>query len=80
MTINAQYSLSQQTMKGQFNLGFEGGVQFSNVEDARTLNPAGSKTAYSLGPYIEYFISDIFTVKMGLYFDNEEQTLGSRRI
>lgn len=62
--------LSQEINKGQFNLGFEGGVQFSNAEDKRTLNPASSKTGYSLGPYIEYFISDIISVKLGLYFDN----------
>ena len=67
--LNVPDIKAQNTVKGQFDLGFEGGVQFSNVEDTRTLNPASSKTGYSLGPYIEYFISDIFTVKLGLYFD-----------
>ena len=61
---------SQEINKGKLNLGFEGGVQFSNVEDKSTLYPASSKAGYSLGPYIEYFISDEFSVKLGVYFDN----------
>lgn len=61
---------AQEINKGKLNLGFEGGVQFSNVEDKSTLYPASSKAGYSLGPYIEYFISDIFSVKLGLYIDN----------
>lgn len=63
-------AISQEINKGKFNLGFEGGVQFNNVEDRTTLNPTSSKAGYSFGPYIEYFISDIFTVKLGLFYDN----------
>jgi hypothetical protein len=63
-------AISQEINKGKFNLGFEGGVQFSNAEDQRTLNPVSSKTAYSSGPYIEYFISDMISVKLGLNYDN----------
>lgn len=72
MILMVQTSIvnAQEANKGKLNLGFEGGVQFSNVEDKSTLNPASSKTGYSLGPYVEYFISNIFSVKLGLNFDN----------
>lgn len=63
-------AMSQEKNKGKFNLGFEGGVQFSNAEDQRTLNPVSSKTGYSSGPYIEYFISDMISVKLGLNYDS----------
>lgn len=68
--VSVSNLLSQEINKGKVNLGFEGGVQFSNAEDTRTLNPVSSKTGYALGPYFEYFISDLFSVKIGLNFDN----------
>lgn len=68
--LSVTSGMSQDINKGKFNLGFEGGVQFNNVEDRTTLNPTISKAGYSFGPYIEYFISDIFSVKLGLYYDN----------
>lgn len=62
--------MSQETSMGKFNLGFEGGVQFNNAEDRTTMNPANGKAGYAIGPYIEYFVSEIFSVKLGLQFDN----------
>lgn len=63
------FLVSQESNKGKFNIGFEGGVQFTNVEDKSTLNPATRKTAYSFGPYAEYFLSDLFSLRLGLCFD-----------
>ena len=61
---------AQESNKGKFNLGFDGGVQFTNIEDRTTINPASQKTGYIFGPYAEYFITDLFSVKLGIYFDN----------
>jgi len=70
LSVPLSNAVSQEMHKGKFNLGFEGGVQFNNVEDRTTLNPASSKAGYAFGPYIEYFMSDIFSVKLGLHIDN----------
>ena len=61
---------AQESNKGKINFGFDGGVQFTNTNNNTTLNPTSRKTGYILGPYAEYFISDLFSVKLGLYFDN----------
>jgi len=61
---------AQESDKGKFNFGFDGGVQFTNIEDRTTINPAERKIGYTFGPYAEYFIADLFTVKLGVYFDN----------
>ena len=66
----SQVLTAQESNQGKFNLGFDGGVQFTNVEDRTTINPAERKIGYTFGPYAEYFISDLFTVKLGVYFDN----------
>ena len=61
---------AQESDRGKFNFGFDGGVQFTNIEDRTTINPAERKIGYTFGPYAEYFIADLFTVKLGVYFDN----------
>ncbi len=66
----SQFLTAQETNKGKFNIGFDGGVQFTNAEDRTTISPVSRKTGYTFGPYAEYFISDLFTVRLGLYFDN----------
>ncbi|RLD86043.1 MAG: hypothetical protein DRJ02_09340 [Bacteroidetes bacterium] len=69
--ISNTHSLcAQESNKGKINFGFDGGVQFTNTNNKTTLNPTSRKTGYILGPYAEYFISDLFSVKLGLYFDN----------
>ncbi len=61
---------AQEANKGRFNIGFDGGVQFTNTNNKTTLNPTSRKVGYTFGPYAEYFISDLFSLKLGLYFDN----------
>ena len=70
LSLFPSFLVAQESNKGKFNIGFEGGVQFTNVEDRSTLNPAIRKTGYSFGPYAEYFISELFSLRLGLYFDN----------
>ncbi|RLD35240.1 MAG: hypothetical protein DRI72_00840 [Bacteroidetes bacterium] len=67
---NTHSLYAQESNKGKINFGFDGGVQFTNTNNKTTLNPTSRKTGYILGPYAEYFISDLFSVKLGLYFDN----------
>jgi len=55
--------------KGTINVGFEGGVQFTAVDDPyMPVSDAG--VGYSLGPYIEYFLSDMVKIRAGINFDN----------
>ncbi len=56
--------------KGLFNLGVEGGMQFTNIRDFSSLYQASSGIGYSIGGYAEYNISNDFKVRGGLYFDN----------
>jgi len=70
ITFNAHSLYAQESNKGKINFGFDGGVQFTNTNNKTTLNPTSRKTGYTFGPYAEYFISDLFSVKLGLYFDN----------
>jgi len=69
LSLFPSFLISQESNKGKINFGFEGGVQFTNVEDKSTRNPAIRKTGYSFGPYAEYFLSDLFSLRLGLYFD-----------
>jgi len=70
LSLFPSFLISQESNKGKINIGFEGGVQFTNVDDPTKQNTPSRKTGYSLGPYAEYFISDIVSIKLGFYFDN----------
>ncbi|NOX85443.1 MAG: PorT family protein [Chlorobi bacterium] len=56
--------------KGLFNLGVEGGIQFTNIRDFSGLYQAYSGIGYSIGGFAEYYISGSFKVRGGVYFDN----------
>jgi hypothetical protein len=54
--------------KGTINVGFEGGVQFTGVDDPyMPVSDAG--VGYSAGPYIEYFLNDNIKLRGGLNVD-----------
>lgn len=65
---------SQESRKGQVNIGFEGGLQFTGIDDVY-MPVSNDGTGYILGPNIEYYLSDIVKIKAGLMFDNRAFSL-----
>lgn len=62
--------MAQDFKKGDINIGFDGGIQFTNISDETAFATAKSGTGFSLGPYVEYHISPVFKLRFGLQFDN----------
>ena len=56
--------------KGLFNLGVEGGVQFTDIRDFSSIYQAGSGIGYNVGGFAEYYIMGDLKVRGGLYLDN----------
>ncbi len=56
--------------KGTFNIGAEGGIQFTNVSNFASLYEAKSAIGYNIGAFGEYYISNSFKIKAGLSYDN----------
>ncbi len=65
-------TIAQVYQKGNINIGFEGGVQFTNVSDAYTINIPTSGVGYSLGPFVEYHVSPAFKLRFALNYDNRK--------
>lgn len=64
--------LAQEYRKGDVNIGFEGGVQFTDVSvsSAYFINSPNGGTGFSFGPYVEYFVSPTVKLQLGLTYDN----------
>ncbi len=67
---------SQETYinKGKFNIGFEGGIQFTGVNDTY-MHVSEGGIGYNFGPLIEYYLNDFVKIKAGLQYDSREFTL-----
>ena len=65
-------AIAQVYEKGNVNIGVEGGVQFTKISDAYTINMPTSGVGYSLGPFVEYHFSPGFKVRFGLNYDNRK--------
>jgi len=64
-TVNAQIY-----QKGSVNIGIDGGIQFTNVSTNFTSNSPSSGTGFSIGPYVEYHVSNNFKLRLGAQYDN----------
>lgn len=60
----------QLSNKGTFNIGAEGGVQFSNVDNFSSRYEAKSKTGFNVGAFVEYYVSSSFKLRSGFYYDS----------
>ena len=62
-------SQESQYNKGRVNIGFEAGIQFTGIDDPYMIISEGG-IGYNLGPNIEYYLSEVIKVRVGLQFDN----------
>jgi hypothetical protein len=65
-------TFAQIYQKGDINIGFEGGVQFTTISDSYTINIPTAGVGFSLGPYAEYHVSNAFKLRFGLTYDNRK--------
>ncbi len=56
--------------KGLFNIGVEGGVQFTNIRDFSPVYNVGSGIGYNIGGFAEYYLLADLKIRGGLYLDN----------
>lgn len=56
--------------KGTFNIGAEGGIQFTNLRNFSSQYDTKSGIGFNIGAFGEYYISNSFKVRSGLYYDN----------
>lgn len=63
--------------KGLFNIGIEGGVQFTNIKDFSPVYQAKSKTGYRVGGFAEYFVVNDVKLHAGIYYDDRAFQLAS---
>ena len=72
--IHSHFSFSQEeittTRKGSFNIGAEGGVQFTNIKDVNSFYNPSSNTGFTAGLFGEYYVSNDFKVKLGAIYDS----------
>jgi hypothetical protein len=69
--------LSQESgNKGSYNLGFEGGIQLTDVNDAFLLD-SKSGTGFNFGPYFEYYINQSLKLKVAAHFEDRKFELGN---
>lgn len=62
----------EENLKGQFNVGIQGGPQFTNISDYSTGYQMISKTGYTIGAFGEYYVTNDFKLRLGAYFDNRK--------
>lgn len=58
--------------KGSLNIGFEGGVQFTNISDSYVINIPKGGVGFNVGPYLEYHVAPSFKLRLGLIYDNRK--------
>jgi hypothetical protein len=55
--------------KGAFNVGIEGGVQFTNINSYSSIYNPSSKVGFTSGLYGEYYVSSGFKLKVSFLYD-----------
>jgi len=63
-------SSQEENVKGQFNIGIQGGPQFTNISPYSSTYQMISKTGYTIGAFGEYFITNDLKFRLGGYIDN----------
>ncbi len=70
LAVPAMVKAQQVQTKGLFNIGIEGGVQFTNIKDFSPVYQAKSKTGYRVGGFAEYFVINDLKLHAGIYYDD----------
>ena len=58
------------TKKGLFNIGFEGGLQFTSINSYSSFYVPTSKVGFTSGLFGEYYVSNDFKLKLPFLYDN----------
>ena len=66
-----------ETRKGLFNIGVDGGVQFTDIQSSGTIFQPSSKMGYAIGVFGDYYISNDFRLRLALNFDNRAFQINS---
>jgi hypothetical protein len=66
LDLSAQF----ETRKGKFNIGVEGGVQFTDISTSGSIYQSTSGLGYALSAFGDYYISNDFRLRMALGYDN----------
>jgi len=62
----------EESLKGKFNIGVQGGPQFTNVDISNFTYEMNSKTGYTVGVFGEYFFSNELKIRFGCNIDNRK--------
>lgn len=68
---------NEEDYKGKFNIGTEGGIQFTNLDSFARNYSTQSKTGFYIGFFGEYNISQTVRIKLGLQYDRRGFELDS---
>ncbi len=60
--------------KGSVNIGFETGIQFTDIDDPYVVTSDGG-VGYTAGPFIEYHITEYVKIRGGIEIDNRAFSL-----
>lgn len=58
------------TKKGLFNIGIEGGVQFTSINSYSSFYVPSSKVGFTSGLFSEYYVSNDFKLKLAFLYDD----------
>jgi len=75
--IQTAVSQNEGNYKGNINLGIETAVQFTGISDIY-MPISDNGVGFAVGGFVEYYITDIFSIKGSLLFDNRAFSLGDR--
>ena len=62
----------EENLKGQFNIGIQGGPQFTNINTTNPEEQIISNTGYTIGFFGEYHITNELKLRVGSYFDGRK--------
>ncbi|MCF6342041.1 MAG: PorT family protein [Bacteroidales bacterium] len=77
VSLLSETLLAQNFQKGDINIGFEGGVQFTDVSVGSNylINSPNGGSGFSFGPYVEYHVSPSVKLQIGLNYDKRAFSL-----
>lgn len=78
LVISVNFASAQfETKKGQFNIGVDGGIQFTDIRSFGSIYQPSSKIGYTIGAFGDYYISNDFRLRLALNFDNRAFQINS---
>lgn len=73
-------NLQQVSLKGTFNVGLEGGVQFTSINQYSSFYVPSSKVGFIAGIFGEYYLSESFKIKAAALYDSRPFELSGELI